>query len=78
MYNRYHSILSHIFVSRYLRHFISQGPVVIENPSYKKNKAGTGHPFVQIGVVSWGEDCADHIFPGGTNILVLIKIFLLW
>ena len=43
----------------------SGGPVVIDNPSYKKNKENAGFQFVQVGIVSWGEDCADHIFPGG-------------
>jgi secreted trypsin-like serine protease len=46
-------------------HGDSGGPVVIENPNYKKNDDNS-FQFIQVGIVSWGEDCADEIFPGGT------------
>lgn len=42
----------------------SGGPIVWENPNYKKNM-DNDFQFLQVGIVSWGEDCADHIFPGG-------------
>jgi secreted trypsin-like serine protease len=46
--------------SRDTCHGDSGGPVVIANPN-KESEI----PFLQVGIISWGEDCADHVFPGG-------------
>ena len=49
-------------------HGDSGGPIVLVNPNYSssidKNNDNDEYPFLQVGIVSWGEDCADHIFPG--------------
>ena len=39
--------------------------------------------YVQVGIISWGEDCADAIFPGGKlflviGIVLLFFFFLFW
>ena len=47
-------------------HGDSGGPIILENP----NKSH-GEKFIQVGIVSWGEDCADEIFPGGKFIAIL-------
>ena len=53
-------------------HGDSGGPLVLENPKYAgtnldiKQDIDDREKFIQVGIVSWGEDCADEIFPGGT------------
>ena len=53
-------------------HGDSGGPLVLENPKYAGTNLDTKQDiddrekFIQVGIVSWGEDCADEIFPGGT------------
>lgn len=44
-------------------HGDSGGPLLLENPNYDDVENGA-HKYLQIGIVSWGEDCADSIFPG--------------
>ena len=48
-------------------HGDSGGPIIVENPNYDENDPND-NLFVQVGIVSWGEDCADDIFPGGTSL----------
>ena len=47
-------------------HGDSGGPIVIDNPNYKEDEENAEFEFMQVGIISWGEDCADHVFPGGT------------
>lgn len=46
-------------------HGDSGGPIVVDNPNYQKDENHTDFKFLQVGIISWGEDCADHVFPGG-------------
>lgn len=49
-------------------HGDSGGPIMFENPNYWQEVSECPDcdigRYLQVGIVSWGEDCADEVFPG--------------